>query len=254
MHLTTLHAHLLSEIEGRTYRPLLQEITRTHAAFEPYATWGALAAAVTANRLPSTVEDAILSPLIATYARERSEPWSTILCAIAFRWLIASHGRRAEWIGGDPEEAWQELIATFLEVCCRVVARGATTRIRHLLISQMQHRFYETCAYRWRHEASEIATAPDSMRLTGDPHTSARRMEALVDLRDMQERGAAALRQHRATGTISATDAALITATRLAGETVAEAAAHLGLTAGTAKKRRQRAEAAMRATTVGGAS
>lgn len=245
MHLTTLHAHLLSEIDGRMFRPLLQEITRTNAAFAAYPTWGAVATALNANHLSVADEDALLTPLVLAYARTAEERWATILCGVSFRWLVASHARRARW-HDDADEVWQELMVAFLDVCRRVAKRGQIGRIRHQVLCQTQHRLHDACARRWRLEAPEVVTAGAELPERSDPREEPRRRDARLDLRDLQERGTAQYHQQQAAGIIDTLDVAILVGTRLHGRTVAEEAARLGIGVECAKKRRQRAEAALR--------
>lgn len=251
MHLTTLHAHLLSEIDGRTFRPLLQEITLNHPAFAAYPSWGAVAAALSGRHLPSEAADALLAPMLAAFATGSDPRWGTILCACCYRNLVAAYLPRKTWTP-QGDEVFQELIATFLEVCRRTAARSHVSGILRRLANETTHRLHEEFAYRWKRETHELSTDPSELVPHLDRQQEPELREDLLDLAEHRERTIAELQRHRDAGHITETDFQLLVGTKLYGRSMAEEGALHGLTRETTKKKCQRAEAAIRRAARGG--
>lgn len=242
---SAMHAHLLSEIDGRAFRPLLGEITLNHPAYAAYRSWGAVAGKVCGGRPSEQEEDALVAPLLAIYASGEDERWGTVLCAVCFRWLVSMHLPRSWWMEG-PEDVWQELVVLFLDTCRRLGVKGIESGVRRRLVSDTQRRLYDI-AQRGRRAAERIAgTEPAILASAVDPrmepHAAELRMEFRERIQDLDER----LRRHLDEGTIAAIDHAIVVGTRVLGRSLTEQAALLGIGAEAAKKRRQRAERAMR--------
>jgi hypothetical protein len=252
MHLAPLHAHLLSEIDDRTFRPLLQEITLHHGAFAAYPSWGAVADAINNRRLPEKATDALLAPMLTAYGSGVDPRWGAILCACCFRSLVATYHPRRKW-HSDAEEVFQEIIGTFLDVCRRVAARPMVANLRRRLANETCHRLHEEFTCRWRSAAVEQITDPHELVPTVDPQQEPDRRNDLLDLTEHRELVLTRLKRHLEAGTISETDYLILVGTRLYGESMAEEGARHGLSREATKKKSQRAEAAIRKAELGGA-
>lgn len=240
-----MHAHLLSEIDGRAFRPLLEEITLAHPAFEAYRSWGAVADKVCSGRPSEDDEDAMVAPLLAAYASDSDDRWGTILCAVCFRWLVSMHLPRSWWMEG-PEDVWQELVVLFLDTCRRLGEKGIERGVRRRLVSDAQHRLYDI-ALRGRRNAERIVgTEPSILASTVDPRMEPAAAELRMEFRERIQDFNARLRRHLENGILGSIDHAIVVGTRVLGRSLSEQAKILGIGAEAAKKRRQRAESAMR--------
>ena len=244
MYLHDMHTLLLEEIDGRTFRPLLLEMTANHAAFAAYATWRGMAEVLTDGGLSPAAEDTLLRPVVAAYAATRDQRWATILTALCFRWLAASCARRATWCD-DTWDVWQELVAAFLDACTRPGPCDGDAPLRPLVVNVVTSRVGLFCKHRWHIQSRECRTDPAQFPPTIDPQGVPWRVNLRRDLSEIQELGAAHYRRFQGDGIIDADDVAILIRTRLQGLTLDEAATALGISMACAKKRRQRAEQAM---------
>jgi hypothetical protein len=202
---STLHAHLLSEIDGRTFRPLLQEITLTSPAFAAHRSWSAVATRVCTGRPSEAEEDALVGPLLQAYATSDDERWGTILCAVCFRWLVSMHLPRSWWMEG-PEDVWQTLVVCFLHTCQRIAERQVNHGLRRHLFSDTQRRLYDIAQHYRRESERVVSTDPTFLATTIDPAMEPGAFDLRTEFREQLDAVDAGLRRHLQDGTITEID------------------------------------------------
>lgn len=243
---------LLWEISSTPHTRLLLDLGLAEPAVARCADCRSLVAFLHGSGHGRTEKDLVIAAIVRAHARDRDPRWRSVLLAAFWPGLESLLVRRSHW-DQDPDEVWQDLVITFLEVLCRLDPAKRGDRFAQKIINDTAHRLHDRYERRWRLEAPETAMPATEMPRRSDPSSAPERLDACIDLRDLQERGEAMLRRHRDAGTIDDVDLAILVGTRLQGLTVADMAGRLGMTFDCAKKRRQRAEAAIRATGLAGA-
>ena len=64
-------------------------------------------------------KDEVLRPILPAHAEDEDPRWRTILLAIFWPGLESIHFRKTR-LGSDPDERWQTIVWTFLQVFCRI--------------------------------------------------------------------------------------------------------------------------------------
>jgi DNA-directed RNA polymerase specialized sigma24 family protein len=236
---------LIWEISSTPHRQLLNALGTTNPVIATFPDCPAVVAFLHDRGVSHAAKDGVLATILRAHAQDKDPRWRSVLLAAFWPGLDSLHVRRAHW-DQDPDEVWQDLITTFLEVLCRLDPTRRTDRFAQKIINDTIHRLHDRYQRRWRLEEPESLVPPRELPHQSDVRAEPVRLDACIDLHDLQERGAAQLRQHLAAGTIDDLDLEILIQTRLHGVTVADLAARLGITFDCAKKRRQRAEAAIR--------
>jgi hypothetical protein len=188
-------------------------------------------------------KDEVLRPIFAAHAASSDPRWRTILLVIFWPGLLSIRWQKRFW-DRDPEELWQNLLWTFLEVLCRVDVRVRPDRLVQKVINDTAHHLYDEYRCLWECAKGELAVEPEELAILSggveaNPAAELERQEA----RDLEIRR---LREHLNAGRITEADYLLLVGTRVYGKPVAEYAREKGLAYQAVKKRRQRAEAAIR--------
>jgi len=187
--------------------------------------------------------DEVLRPIFRAHKADQDPRWRSILLAIFWPGLEGLHHRKRYW-DLDPEELWQTLNWCFLKTVCRIDVDLRPARLVQKVINDTAYRLHEDYRRRWDRMDWEVSTEPEVLiELAGGEEDLG---YAEVNLRINQEAELRRLRQHLEAGRICETDFLLLVGTRVYGASVADYAKGAGLDYQAAKKRRQRAEAAIR--------
>jgi len=184
----------------------------------------------------------VLAIILQAYAYDMDPRWHTVLLAIFWPGLDSISNRKADW---DPDERrlWANTMWAFLQTVRNL---DISRRIDHLsqrIISGTIHRLHEEYSRTWKCMEREIATDPEQIEdMAGSD-------EGLdfedIERRDQQEIEIKRLRRHVKAGRLSEADFLILVATRVYDLSLAEYARKAGIDYQFAKKRRQRAEAAL---------
>jgi len=187
-------------------------------------------------------KDDVLRPVCRAHRADGDARWRTILLVIFWPELASIHRWKRTW-DPDPEELWQNVVWTFLRVVCRIDVDRRPARLAQKVVNDVIHDLYEEYRRTWDRTGPE---RPWDERDIG-PVASAPGIDFdAIALRETREAEIRRLRQHMAAGRISEADFLLLVGTRVYGRSVADYARGAGLDYQVAKKRRQRAEAALR--------
>lgn len=234
---------LEQEIRGSAYLEVLQELQRHHLFFHQFRTWGEVIAFMRGGTSRDPEKDRVLRPIFQAHAEDADPRLRTILLVIFWPGLESIHWKKRSW-DRDPDERWQTIVWTFLQVVCRVDVKQRPDRLVQKVFNDTVHRFYEECQRSWAPTNGEIFAEPEEIEfLAAGPEYSPvvafeRSEEEEVEIRR--------LRKHVEAGRISESDFLLIVGLRLYGKSVAEYARETGLGYQVAKKRRLRAEMVIR--------
>jgi len=234
---------LEQEIENKEYRPPLLWLQREHPFFRDFSTWGDVIAFMREGHSQDPLKDEVLRPILVAHAEDRDPRWRTILLVIFWPGLKSVCIKRRGW---DPEfqELWANAVWSFLEAVCRLDPAKRPDRLVQKLVNDTTWRLGVEYRRAWNQASVEIPTDPELIEcLAGgldDPGF------AELQFREEQELQIGRMLDHLEAGRISETDFNLLVGTRIYGKLLRECAEEAGLSYQAAKKRRQRAEAAVR--------
>jgi len=237
------YKQLLHELQQDDYQELLTGLQQTWRFLGRFGTWGDVVAFMRAGTSDDPQKDKVLRPILHAHEQDGGHRWRTILLVIFWPGLRSLFWQKAHW---DPNhhERWGRVIWTFLEVVCRLDLRQRSRRLVQKLINDTVYHLHRSYRKDWDEAEFAPPMDPDLLEaLAGgveDPGF------ALFEARDAQEARIGRLRGHMDSGLISEGDFLLLTGTRVYGQPLADYVREHGLSYEAAKKRRQRAEAAIR--------
>ena len=208
-----------------------------------FRTWADVIACMRRGKSTDPHKDEVLRPIFRAHGEDEDPRWRTILLAIFWPGLESIAHRNCRW-DDDPSELWQNVVWTFLQVVCRVDLDRRPARLVQKVVNDTIHYVYQGYERRWKRTNREVLTDPREMaRLVPAANDMGL---AILYLKETVELEIARLQEHLDAGRIKEADFFLLAGTRLYRQSVAEYARDAGLDYQVAKKRRQRAEAAIR--------
>jgi hypothetical protein len=229
------------ELTTPPFRELLARLHLPGPAERRFDTWADAVAFMLGDAGEGDKNDLLLT-ILEAHARDRDPRWRTVLLAMFHPGLLAIHRARRSW-DADEDDFWQNVVAVFLEVVCRLDPAKRPQRLVQKLINDTVHRLYDEYRRTWRRARIAESVDPDHLDRIA---TYALAVDfVLLAEHERHEREIARLRAHLASRTIGEADFLLLVGTRVYGERVVDRARELGISFETAKKRRQRAEAAI---------
>ena len=232
------------ELQTCEYQKLLRYLQRTDCFLRQFETWADVVAFMREGTSRDPSKNRVLLPILRTHSEDQDPRWRTILLVIFWPGLKSIFYKKRRWDEEEPDELWQRIFWAFHESICRIDVTRRSDHLVQRIYNTTIHRLYDEYERTWTRASREIATDPGYFEavVCGANWID---VEA-IDLRAAHEQKINRLREHRDAGRISDANYPLIVGTRLYGETVAEYARRVGLNYEAAKKRRQRAEAAIR--------
>jgi len=231
------------ELRSDEYQALLRLLREGEAQFSAFTTWDEVLRFMREEATEDQHKDAVLAALLRAHAADKDTRWKTVLLMIFWPGLEALHARRLKW-DPDPAEFWQNIMSAFMEAVCRINVEHRSTRLAAWLINQTIHRLYEQYERIWERNEDEVVVDMDEL-----DRKSTEKLGvdfAGLDARERQENDTARLQRHLRSGLLSKDDFRLLLESRVQGKPLQGCADELGLTYQVAKKRRLRAEAALR--------
>jgi hypothetical protein len=244
---------LKRELQSTAYRLLLGRLHGAHPFLRQFQTWAEVLAFMWSGTSADPRKDGVLRPVFEAYAEDQDPRWRVVLLAVFWPGLRSILRKKRRWDMEDPDELWQRIAWTFLQAVCRLDVRRRPDRLAQKIINDTYHRLYEEYRRDWDRTSLEVRPAPKDPEDLDSPES----FDVLVggvedinfaeiELREVQELEFKRLREHLVAGRISEPDFLLLVGTRIYGQSVADYAREAGLDYQVAKKRRQRAEAAIR--------
>ncbi len=233
------------ELQNISHQELLARLQRQEPLLRQFNMW---AEVLTFMRSASSDprKDGILRSVLAAHADDQDPRWFAVLLAIFWPGLRSIHRQKLRWDMEDPDELWQRITWAFLQVICRVDVRRRRDRFAAKLFNDTVHRLHDEYRRDWDRARREVRPDPDDPEAFDALVAGVEGIDfAGIELREAQELESKRLRAHLAAGRISEADFLLL-GTRIYGQSVADYAREMGLAYQVAKKRRQRAEAAIR--------
>ncbi len=241
------------ELQGSAYLTLLRRLQSSYLFLRQFRTWPDAIAFMRSGNSTDPRKDEVLRPILAAHAEDQDPRWRTVLLTIFRPGLLSVHRKRRHWDEEEPDELLQRIMWAFLQTVCRVDVRRRPDRLVQKIINDTYHRLYDEYRRDWARARREVQPVPEDPEHPDSPGTLDELIADLkgidfdgIELREVQELETKRLREHLAAGRISQPDFLLLVGTRIYGQTVADFAREAGLAYQVAKKRRQRAEAAIR--------
>ena len=234
---------LEQEIKSDEYRTLLGRLQREVPFLRRFSAWRDVVAFMREGTSRDPRKDEVLRPILAAHAADRDPRWRAILLVIFWPGL-KSMCLRQRRLDPEPGELWANAVWRFLQVVCDLDLERRPDRLVQKLVNDTIWRLRGEYRRARERAAVEIPTDP---RLLVDLAGGVEDAGLVgVDLHDEQAGQVARLRKHLEAGRISEADFHLLVGTRVYGNLLRECAEEVGLSYEAAKKRRQRAEAALR--------
>lgn len=237
-------ARLERQLETKEYEELLFGLQDHEPCLQQFSAWADVLAFMRQGTSNDPSKDTVLRAILAAHEADGDHRWRTILLAVFWPGLGAIHFKKRPWDMDDPDELWQRIYWAFHQSVCRIDLVRRRDRLVQWIYNSTIHRLHDDYRRDWIHAEREIATDPDELsNLAGA-------VEGIdfdgIELRQAHEKEVARLRAHLDAGRITDADFLLLVGTRLYGQSLSEYARDAGLKTEAAKKRRQRAEAAIR--------
>lgn len=234
---------LEQEIGGADYAALLLKLQETEPFLRQFGGWTDVIAFMRGGTSDDPRKDEVLRPILAAHVADQDASWRTILLAFFWPGLDSIATRKRRW-DGDEDERWQNVVWAFLQVVCRTDPAKRRERFVQKIVNDTLHRLHGDYRRSWNKDEREVVTDPGMFEdLAGVDDTPV--FEDL-DRRLAQDAEIERLRRHLAAGRINEADFLLLVGTRVYGKTAADSGREVGMNAEQARKRRQRAEAAIR--------
>jgi hypothetical protein len=234
---------LEQELQTREYQKLLRRLQKKEPFLRQFRTWADVIAFMRNGTSTDPRKDEVLRPIFAAHAEDEDPRWRAVLLAIFWPGLESIHYQKRGW-DADPEERWQNITWTFLQVLCRIDVQRRPDRLVQKVFNDTVHHLHDEYRRAWNRTKRECTADPEEIEaLAGGTEGID---TAGIELREAQEIEINRLREHLDAGRISEADFLLLAGTRVYGQSIADYARGAGLDYQVAKKRRQRAEAVIR--------
>jgi hypothetical protein len=235
---------LEQELQTGEYQNLLQRLQKKEPLFRQFNTWADVLAFMHQGSSQDPSKDEILRRSLAAHGEDGDHKWRTILLALFWPGLRSIQAKKRYWDKDDPDELWQRIYWAFHQSVCRIDVARRRDHLVQRIYNATIHRLHDDYRRDWLHAEREAATAPEELiALAGV-------CEGIdfegINLRETCRKKIDRLRGHVRAGRITEADFLLLIGTRLYGQKISDYARGAGLNTETAKKRRQRAEAAIR--------
>jgi len=232
------------EVQTREYQALLRDLQGTDCFLQQFESWSDVIAFMRAGSSRDPLKDEVLRPIFRVYREGRDPRWRTVLLMIFWPGLVARLGKEHHLDPDDPEELWQTIACVFIRVIDRIDVGRRPERLVQKVVNDTIHDLRYEYRRRRNRAYREDAAEPERLEwLAGGIDGIS--FEVLCR-REAVEQYVSKLRDHCDSGRISSDDYDLLLATRVNGMSLSEYARAIGLNYEVAKKRRQRAEAAVR--------
>lgn len=234
---------LQNQIEQADFTWLLRSLRQSNPTFTRFRTWLDVITFMREGDSRDRRKDDVLRGIFEAHGTDQDPRWRTALMVIFWPALCSIHRQKARW-DNDPEELWQNITWTFLRVVSRIDIRRRPYGLVQKVFNDTVHHLWDNYRRQFVRASFETLADPEdieSMAGADDGIDYER-----IGLRLAQEAETKRLRGHLEAGLISEEDYLLLIGTRVYGKSAAEYAREQGLSSELMRKRRLRAEAAIR--------
>ena len=233
---------LEQELQNTEYQSLLQRLQQEYPIYRDFSSWNEVLGFMRAGTSDDPLKDEVLRPILAAHAGDNDHHWRTVLLVIFWPGLKSLCIRRRKW-HLRRTELWSLAVWAFLEAICTLDLTQRSYRLAQRLINDTTWRLGLEYRKERRQAAFEITTNPEELvPLSGYAEDPGFRE---LDYRQEQEALIKQFGEYLQTGLINQIDFDLLVGTFVYDKCVSECAEEIGISYQLAKKRRQRAVAAI---------
>jgi hypothetical protein len=231
------------ELQKSEYQQALEHLQRKEPLVRQFRTWSEFIAFMREGTSSDPLKEEALLAILKTHAADRDPRWRAVLLAVFWPGLDSIFNRKKRW-DTDADERWQNVQWAFLQTVCKLDISRRTDRLVQRIVNGTIHRLHDEYRRVWKLAEREVATDPEQLEecLDGGEEID---FDAM-DRRSKQEAEIKRLREHAEAGRISEADFLLLVGTRVYGKSAAQYAREVGISSDLARKRRLRAESAIR--------
>ncbi len=146
---------LEQDLQRRAYQTLLRTLQRTHRFLRRFHRWADVIAFMRNGTSTDPRKDEVLRPIFEAHAQGRDPRWRVILMAIFWPGLESIHGQKRHW-DPDPDERWQNVTWTFLQVLCRIDVTRRPDRLVQKVYNDTVHHLYDEYRRAWSRTSREV--------------------------------------------------------------------------------------------------
>ncbi|MBE0568406.1 MAG: hypothetical protein IH577_01860 [Deltaproteobacteria bacterium] len=241
------------EIHSSEYKRLLRALQRDCPFLRRFVTWMDVVAFMWAGTSTDPRKDVILRSIIQAHAKDQDARWHTVILVMFLPGLECLHAKKNRW-DPDPEELWSNILWTAIEVLTRIDLNRRPDRLVQKIYNETFHRLYEKYLAIWARSGRETPVDRDELVNLADNEEAkahAGKFDCInfftLGFQEEKENEISQLRGHKEAGRISEDAFLQLVATKVYADSTADYATKEGLSYDAARKRRQRAEAAIRA-------
>ena len=237
-------ASLEREVQSEAYAALLQQLRGNHQIFRRFSAWPDAAAFMRGLPARGPQRDIILKPILMAHQIDGDHRWRAVLLLLFWTDLQRILKAKHHW-DLDKASLWSKLYWAFTETISKFDLLRRPAEISRKILNDTIHCLYENCHREWvlaRIQVSIYGAEDD------DPDMEIPVIDSgIVSFEAEHDRQAeiGRLEELCRLGVIQELDLLLLIGTRFYGRSLRDCARETGLRYDTAKKRRQRAEAAV---------
>ena len=226
------------ELHGPGFRSLLRKLPARGEA-----SWEGIVSGMRNGPLGDPWKDRLLGEILGARRRDGDPRWNTVLLVIFWPGLRGLWSRKSTW-DPDRNELWQNVLCTFLEILGRVDPAQRSSDLARKVLNDTAHHLHDRYRAIWK--GLDRERSGDAERLNEVEAESGELPRKCLEFQDLQEVAVRQLRKQFALGRISKVGLMAIVETRIRGLTLVECARRSGVPYPTLRKRRLRAERALR--------
>ena len=231
------------ELQGVAYQELLARLQKTGELFRCFNTWADVITFMREGTSDDPRKNQILHLILEAHIEDQDSRWRAILLRIFWPGLVSIHSQKRHW-DPDQEARWQNVVWTFLEIICRLDPRKRPERLVQKIFNDTIHHLHDEYLCVWgKLKLLYVPNPFEHKELLGKVTEIDM---ADIELREAREIEINRLKVHLEAGRISEADFLLLVGTKVYRKSLADHARHIGLNYEVAKKRHQRAKAAIR--------
>jgi len=232
-------AQVEREISGREYQQLLEQLKVGRPVYRGYKSWLEVVASLRATRLRDPATEELLRAVLGSHHENHDQLFRTILFAAFGPALLWIWRGKASW-DSDDLNRWGNVYEAFFDAVRTLDPDEIPTGLAQYIFRRTLYGVRNHYRRSWRRDRRFVSL--DELVAAGEEDGCRMEQACPVDQLDEGRR----LLESLIRDGLSPTDALIVVATRIYKDTLPEIAGDLGLTAESAKKRRQRAEAVLR--------
>jgi len=230
-------AQVEREISGREYQQLLEQLKVERPVYRGYKSWLEVVASLRATRLRDLATEELLRAVLGSHHENHDQLFRTILFAAFGPALLWIWRGKASW-DSDDLNRWGNVYEAFFDAVRTLDPDEIPIGLAQYIFRRTLYGVRNHYRRSWRRDRRFVSL--DELVGAGDGW----RMEQACPVDQLDE--GRRLLEWLIRDVLSSTDALIVIATRIYRHSLPEIAGELGLTAESAKKRRQRAEAVLR--------